>query len=41
MRVVAVTTSHPAADLAAAHVVVGSLLQATPHLLAWTSSVGG
>jgi sugar-phosphatase len=41
MRVLALTTSHPAADLAAAHLVVGSLSQATPHLLARTSTVGG
>ncbi|MFD0483360.1 HAD-IA family hydrolase [Kineococcus sp. GCM10028916] len=37
MRVLALTTSHPAADLAAAHVVVGSLSQASPHLLTWAS----
>ena len=41
MRVVALTTSHPAADLTAAHVVVGSLSQATPEVLAWASPARG
>lgn len=35
MRVVGLTTSHPAADLAQAHVVVGSLGEARGHLLDW------
>ncbi len=39
MRVVALTTSHPAADLAGAgaDVVVASLAGAAPELLAWTA----
>jgi len=35
MRVLALTTSHPAADLRAADVVVGSLTEAQPLLLRW------
>lgn len=35
MRVVALTTSHPAADLGRAHLVLASLGAAREHLLAW------
>jgi hypothetical protein len=35
MRVIAVTTSHPATDLHGADVIVESLSQAQPDLLRW------
>ena len=38
MAVLALTTSHDADDLAAADVVVASLAEAAPHLVAWIES---